>query len=232
MDALNMPKRTMIMKKMINIPNYDKCVKYALTQKGIAGNTFKDTNLRVYERRTINPATMFTALRKGGIVIPVVNASLLGEYSIGITATVVIKANQITDMVDLYVPKSDDIQTFPIATFVEAWEETSGLCVTAFPIDAKTYHPKLIDLTHVELPEGFEELREAVAENVHDMWALERQSEGWTFGPKRDDSKLETPDMIPYSQLPESEKQYDRIMAEDTLKLLTALGYKILKNDK
>lgn len=215
---------------MNNISNYDECVKYALTQKGIEGETFKDTNLRVYERCTANPGTVFTALRKGGIVIPVVDASLLGEYNMKVTATVVIKANQITDMVDLYVPKSNDIQTFPIAAFVEAWEATGGICTTAFPADTKTYHPKLIDLEYVELPEGFDELREAIAENAHDRWALERQSEGWTYGPKRDDSKLETPDMVPYVQLPESEKQYDRVMAEDTLKLLTALGYKIEKN--
>lgn len=212
------------------IPNYEKCVKYALEQKGIAGDSFKDTDLRVYERRTANPGTVFTALRKGGIVIPVVKASLLGEYGMDITATVVVMANQITDMVSLYVPKSDDIQVFPIATFVEAWEATGGLCTTAFQSDAKTYHPKLMDLKHAELPEGLEELREAIAENVHDSWALERQSEGWTYGLKRDDNKLETPDMVPYAQLPESEKQYDRITAEDTLKLLTALGYKIIKS--
>ena len=218
------------MNKTISIPNYDECVKYALNMKGIEGDTFKDTNLRVYERHTANPGTVFSALRKGGIVIPVVNASLLGEYKVEVTATVVIKANQITDLVSLYVPKSNDIQVFPIATFVEAWDATGGLCTTAFPADNKTYNPKLIDLTHVDLPDGFKELREAIAENAHDTWALERQSEGWTFGPKRDDSKLETPDMVPYAQLPESEKQYDRIMAEDTLKLLTALGYKIEKN--
>ena len=215
---------------LINIPNYDECVRYALEMKGINGVNFKDTNLRVYERHTANPGTMFTALRKGGIVIPVVNASLLGEYGVDVTATVVVKANQITDMVELYVPKSNDIQFFSIATFVEAWEATGGICTTAFPSDDKTYHPKLIDLKHVTLPDGFEELREAIAENAHDTWALERQSEGWTYGPKRDDSKLETPDMVPYAQLPESEKQYDRLMAEDTLKLLTALGYKIEKN--
>ena len=215
---------------MYNIPNYDECVKYALNMKGIAGDNFKDTDLRVFMRDTANPGTVFTALRKGGIFIPVVNATLLGEYNVEKTATVVIKANQITDMVDLYVPKSNDIQTFPIATFVEAWESTGGLCTTAFPADDKTYNPKLIDLEHVELPDSFEELREAVAENAHDMWALERQSEGWTFGLKRDDSNLETPDMVPYSQLPESEKQYDRLMAEDTLRLLLALGYKIEKN--
>ena len=214
------------MNKTTAIPNYEECVKYALEMKGYKGDTFKDTDLRVFERRTANPGTVFTALRKGGIVIPVVNASLLGEYKVGETATVVIRANQITD---LYVPKSNDIQTFPISAFVEAWEAMGGLCTTAFPVDVKTYYPKLIDLEHVVLPEGYDELREAIAENAHDMWAIERQSEGWTFGLKRDDSKLETPDMVPYAQLPESEKQYDRLMAEDTLKLLTALGYKIEK---
>jgi hypothetical protein len=214
----------------MNIPNFEECVKYALNSKGINADNLKDTNLRVYERRTANPGTVFTALKKGGIVIPVVNAALLGEYAVEVTATVVIRANQITDMVDLYVPKSNDVQTFPIATFVEAWETAGGLCTTAFPPDSSTYHPKLIDLKHVQLPETFHELREAIAENAHDTWAMERQSEGWTYGPKRDDSKLQTPDMVPYAQLPESEKQYDRIMADDTLKLLTALGYKIEKN--
>ena len=214
----------------MNIPNYEECVRYALDMKGIAGDTLKDTNLRVYERRTVNPGTVFTALRKGGIVIPVVNASLLGEYNLDMTATVVIKANQITDMVELYVPKSNDIQVFPIATFVEAWEATGGLCITAYPADTKTYRPEIIDLKHVKLPEGYDELREAIAENAHNRWALERQSEGWTFGFKRDDAKLETPDMVPYPKLPESEKQYDRLMAENTLKLLISMGYKIEKS--
>lgn len=215
---------------MKNVPNYEECVKYALEMKGLTGDNFKDTVLRVYERNTANPGTVFKALRKGGILIPAVKASLLGEYGVDKTATVVIKANQMTDVVSLYVPKSHDIQNFPIATFVEAWEAAGGHCTTAFPPDSKTYRPKLIDLKHVMLPQGYEELREAIAENAHDMWASERQSEGWTFGPERDDNKLETPDMVPYGKLPESEKQYDRIMAEDTLKLLIALGYKIEKN--
>ena len=213
----------------MNIPNFDECVKYALQMKGMAGDSFEDTNLRVYNRHTANPGTVFSALRKDGIVIPVVKATLLGEYGLDITATVVVKANQISDMVCLYVPKSNDIQVFPIALFVEAWEATGGLCITAFPFDARTYCPKVADLDEIGLPEGFDELREILAENAHDLWALERQSEGWTYGLKRDDNKLETPDMLPYAQLPESEKQYDRIMAINTLKRLTALGYKIEK---
>jgi len=213
----------------MNAPNYDDCVKYALEMRGIAGDTFKDTNLRVYERNTANPGTVFTALRKGGIVIPEIKASLLGGSDQETTATVIISASQMTDIVRLYVPKTQGNWQFSVARFIDSWVAAGGNCTTAFPPDSMTYRPKLINLKHVELPQGFEELREAIAENAHDMWALERQSEGWTYGPSRDDAKLETPDMIPYAQLPESEKQYDRIMAEDTLRLLTALGYKIEK---
>lgn len=85
---------------------------------------------------------------------------------------------------------------------------------------------------HDVLPPDMDELCEAIAENAHDTWALERQSEGWTYGPVRDDEALETPDMVPYSELPDSERQYDRVMAFDTLKLLVALGYKIVKDQK
>ena len=102
---------------MMNIPNYEECVKYALKMKGIVGDTFKDAPLSVYERHTANPGTVFTALRKGGIIIPAVNASLFGECKVEMTATVVVKANQATDMVDLYVPEPKQIQTFPNSGF-------------------------------------------------------------------------------------------------------------------
>lgn len=213
----------------MKIANYEECVKYALKARGIAGETFKDTDLRVYQRGTANPQTVFQTLRKGGIIIPMVKASLLGEYQAEVSATVIISANQITDVVSLYVPKSDDVQLFSIAAFIEAWEAAGGRSVTAFQRDARTYRPKTIDLEHVELPKDYAQLQELIAANAHDMWAIERQSEGWTYGTKRDDTKLETPDMVPYNELPESEKEYDRKMAADTLKLFIALGYKIVK---
>ncbi|MBO5963323.1 MAG: Ryanodine receptor Ryr [Bacteroidales bacterium] len=93
----------------------------------------------------------------------------------------------------------------------------------------ETYEPKPIDLTGVELPEELEELREAIAENAHEVWAVNRKAEGWSYGSKRDDEKKQNPCMIPYSQLPESEKAYDREMAVNTIKLLIKLGYEIKK---
>ena len=54
-------------------------------------------------------------------------------------------------------------------------------------------------------------------------------SEGWTYGEKRDDEKKTTPCLVPYDELADSEKEYDRATALSTLKLIVALGYRIKK---
>ena len=53
--------------------------------------------------------------------------------------------------------------------------------------------------------------------------------DGWTYGEKRDDDKKHHPCLIPYSELSEEEKAYDRSTSFETLKLIVKLGYKITK---
>ena len=72
-------------------------------------------------------------------------------------------------------------------------------------------------------------LTELLAENAHDIWARQRMSEDWTYGPKRDDAAKKHPELVPYSKLPDSEKEYDRNAAMETLKAIIALGYRIEK---
>ena len=92
-----------------------------------------------------------------------------------------------------------------------------------------SYVPKPIDLSDVELTDDLNELREAIAENAHEVWAGNRYAEGWRYGVQRNDDLKLHPDIVPYSQLPESEKEYDREMAMKTIKLLKKLGYDIVK---
>ena len=89
------------------------------------------------------------------------------------------------------------------------------------------YKPEPIDTSDVILPEDLLELTEKIAENVHDIWAVGRINEGWSYGEKRNDELKTTPCLVPYSALPESEKEYDRNTAFETLKLIVALGYEI-----
>ena len=95
----------------------------------------------------------------------------------------------------------------------------------------KTYNPKPLDTSKIELSSDLLELTEQIAENVHEVWSAGRIAEGWTYGEKRDDKLKQTPCLVPYSMLPESEKEYDRKTALNTLKLVIALGYRIEKGE-
>ena len=92
-----------------------------------------------------------------------------------------------------------------------------------------TYRPRTIDTSHVQLTPDLEELVEGLAENNHDHWARKRINEGWRYGIKRDDDAKEHPDLVPYDQLPESEKEYDRQTVSEALKAIVALGYEVRK---
>lgn len=94
------------------------------------------------------------------------------------------------------------------------------------------YIPTPIDTADVVLPADVQSLIEKLAENTHEVWAKNRKEQGWTYGAQRDDAKKETPCMLPYDMLDDSEKEYDRATAYETLALICKLGYKIVKADE
>ena len=91
------------------------------------------------------------------------------------------------------------------------------------------YNPNPVDTSDIVLPEELLTLTEKIAENVHDVWAVGRIAEGWIYGTVKDLEKKTTPQMVAYNDLPESEKEYDRNTALETLKLIVKLGYEIKK---
>lgn len=91
------------------------------------------------------------------------------------------------------------------------------------------YNPKPIDTSTIKLPQDLLDLGEQIAKNVHDVWAAGRIKDGWTYGPVRDDASKQHPCLVPYEELPEGEKEYDRNTAQETLRLIMKLGFKIRK---
>ena len=91
------------------------------------------------------------------------------------------------------------------------------------------YIPNPIDTSDILLPEELNPLLEAMAKNVHEIWALERIHQGWTYGEKRDDTLKQHPCLVAYEDLSEEEKVYDRNTSVETLKLILKLGFKISK---
>ena len=90
------------------------------------------------------------------------------------------------------------------------------------------YIPAPISTEGVTLTIELHALIEKLAENNHDHWARQRIEDGWTYGPRRDDALKTHPDLVPYGDVPESEKEYDRISVVETLKVILSLGYQIV----
>ena len=91
------------------------------------------------------------------------------------------------------------------------------------------YKPAPIDTSKVRLSPEIVKLTETLSKNTHEVWAQERIAQGWRFGRTRNDERKEHPCLIPYEELPESEKVFDRDTAMETLKAILALGYRIEK---
>lgn len=96
-------------------------------------------------------------------------------------------------------------------------------------MNKNNYTPHPIDTSDVNLPEELKELAERIAENVHEVWSAGRMADGWTYGGQRDDAAKKHPCLVPYSNLTEDEKDYDRRTSQETVKLILKLGFKISK---
>ena len=98
-------------------------------------------------------------------------------------------------------------------------------------MNRKQYIPSPIDTSNIEVPPELSALGETLARNVHEVWAKEKLSQGWIYGEKLDHEKKTHPDLIPYDELSESIRDFDRNTSMETIKLLLSFGYKIIPKD-
>lgn len=143
-------------------------------------------------------------------------------------AMVVVSMDKELDIITLFEPEIYATVDFQLSDFLKAWHESRNYMVRVLR-SVEDYEPHPLNLEDVPLTDDLLELREAIAENAHEVWAEARKAEGWTYGPVRNDAIKQHPDMLPYSALLDSEKEYDRIMAFNTIKLVKKLGWKISK---
>ena len=206
------------------------------------GRHIESMGLVVTRRYKCSAEDIVNALDKGQqVIVAVDGGELLGNREeemledlligeIPDHSVVVLSCDIQHETVTIYDPNSMNSQdSYTLEQFMDAWTDSKNYLVTVENECPENYVPHLIDLTDVELGDDLIELREAVAEHAHNVWAAERQSQGWTYGPQRDDEKKQTPCMVHYSKLPESEKTFDRDMAMNTIKLLKKLGWDLVK---
>ena len=199
------------------------------------GRLLEKNNLPVSRRYNSTIEEVVRLLSAGNQLIAVVDDTLLGNAQSSANqhpnhAVAISSITVETYEIILFNPNTDEELTkYSISSFMEAWRQSNNYLVVVNTTDRFIYEPSPIGLDDVELSEDLSELQEAIAENAHEIWAKNRRDQGWSYGPERNDQKKETPDMIPYCNLPESEKLYDREMAMQTLKLVKKLGFEIVK---
>ncbi len=196
------------------------------------GRMLERHDLIVLRRYGAEMSDMVRAIEANQDVIAIINNNILTGIACGRIAYHAVVVKSVTDVeVELYNPAVvEESASYSRDKFESAWKEAKSYMARVKGKDF-AYNPRPIDLDDVELSCDLLDLREAIAENAHEVWADQRQEEGWTYGPTRDDQKKLHPDMLPYAQLPESEKEYDRRMAFDTIKLMKKLGYDIIKHE-
>ena len=203
------------------------------------GRMLENKGLSVVRRYNVSTIDLQKALKDQQQIIVVVDADKLNAQTaknapaIAYHALVILSLDTESGIVTVFDPAtSNHTDTYPLATFMGAWSDALFYMVCASVKNfTKIYEPHPIEMGDIELTDDLLELREAIAENAHDVWAAARIEEGWSYGPVRNDHRKESPDIVPYSDLPDSEKQYDRDMAMSTIKLVRKLGYDLIKGE-
>lgn len=214
---------------------------YWLKDKGMPlyniGRLLEKNNLSVSRRYNSTLEDIKRLLEAGNQLIAVLDNAMLDgignsdeDKALPNHAVAISSLSTDAEEITLFNPSTEEeLTTYKAALFLQAWQQSNNFIVVVNTTNKFVYEPSPISLDDVILSDDLAELQEAIAENAHEIWAKARTDQGWTYGPERNDAKKETPDMIPYCNLPENEKLYDREMAMQTLKLVKKLGFEIRK---
>ncbi|XP_072558334.1 ryanodine receptor 1-like isoform X2 [Paramormyrops kingsleyae] len=120
----------------------------------------------------------------------------------------------------------------PIKEYKQDFSGIRNLLGPTQSLSHTAFTPCPVDTVQIVLPPHLERIREKLAENSHELWAVTRIEQGWTYGAIRDDNKKLHPCLVDFHSLPEPEKNYNLQMSGETLKTLLALGCHVGMGDE
>lgn len=89
------------------------------------------------------------------------------------------------------------------------------------------YQPKPIDTKYIRIPLHLDLVISKLARHAHDTLAQQRIAEGWRYGERRDDMRMVSPDIAPWSELDERAKIAQANAVTAIIKGIIALGFVI-----
>ena len=84
----------------------------------------------------------------------------------------------------------------------------------------------------IKLPEFTSDEIEKMAEMEHGRWNAEKLSSGWRYGKERDNIKKLNPFIVPWSELKQNVRQFDRDAVLEFPKILKDAGFETYKIKK
>lgn len=217
---------------LLNVARRNNWLKPEGTPLYCLGNLLSFSGLLLTRKYDSSFEDIQNALRKDYDVVVGVDREKLYTEEVDLedlTNHAVVVTHVDDDAVNIFDPYQEPfLVRIPKGDFLNAWKESHNYMIQILQ-SVDEYEPHPINVDNIPLDGDLEELQEAIAENAHDVWAEARIKEGWTYGKKRDDANKKHPDLVPYTALPDSEKEYDRIMAFNTIKLVKKLGFEIVK---
>ena len=137
--------------------------------------------------------------------------------------------------ITLYNPSTgNDTDTYDLNLFIEAWGESKNYLVLVREKQYEfEYSPNPIDVSNVTLSADLEELIDVLAENIHNVWAVDKfkNNPNIRYAPLDENgNEVEGCNhfLRPYSELSDQDKENDIQNATSTIKLLKRMGYRII----
>nr|XP_023658007.1 ryanodine receptor 3 [Paramormyrops kingsleyae] len=121
------------------------------------------------------------------------------------------------------LPK-EKMRVEPVKEYKRDVDGVRDLLGTTQFMSQASFIPKPVETSQIVLPPHLEKVRDKLAENIHELWGMNKIELGWSYGKVRDDNKRQHPCLVDFSKLPETEKNYNLQMSTETLKTLLALG--------
>jgi hypothetical protein len=69
---------------------------------------------------------------------------------------------------------------------------------------------------------------ELLAQREHERWLQAKLEAGWRYAPQTDKSQKLHACLVPWAELPESERQKDRVLVQAIPRILAKAGYTVL----
>uniref|UniRef100_A0A7N9AR66 Ryanodine receptor 3 n=1 Tax=Mastacembelus armatus TaxID=205130 RepID=A0A7N9AR66_9TELE len=126
------------------------------------------------------------------------------------------------------LPK-EKMKVEPVKEYKRDVDGVRDLLGTTQFMSQASFIPTPVETSQIVMPPHLEKVRDKLAENIHELWGMNKIELGWSYGKIREDNKRQHPCLVDFSKLPETEKNYNLQMSTETLKTLLALGCRVVQ---